>query len=134
MNAPFRWTFPGIAGIATLVALLVGANPDIAIAAATVAVASGGLALWDSVRSRTPASGTPRTGYSLPVDMSELWFHTGATSQEAIVLLLDRIDRAVAHPEMPARDRDETARLSRLPRDQFLSYVESRLSELEAAS
>lgn len=135
MNAPFRWAFPTVAVAATLVALIADPNETIVIPAATIAVAAAGLALWDSVRPRTAAPGAVSTvPEPLSVSASDQWFRAGVVGQEAIVLLLDRIDRALLRPDLPSRELAELIQLRSLPREQFLKYLESRLAELEANS
>jgi len=135
MKAPFRWEFAGIAALAILVAVLAGPNEAVAIPAATVAVAAAGLALWDSVRTRSPEpSLAAPVEEAVPGEGTDAWFGEGVMGQEAIVLLLDRIDRALVHPTLPTRDFRELAQLSGLPREEFLGYMESRLAELEAGS
>ncbi|MFY9716923.1 MAG: hypothetical protein WAK40_03185 [Thermoplasmata archaeon] len=135
MNAPFRWTYPIIALFATVAAVLLNDTPGVAIPAATIAVAAGAMTLWDSVRSPTADAGdaAERDRVAAPVG-SEVWFEGGELGQEAIVLLLDRIDRALLHPSLPNRSTDDLARMRTLPREQFLGYLESRMAELEAVS
>jgi hypothetical protein len=135
MNAPFRWTFPIIALFATVAAVLLNNNAAVAIPSATIAVAAGAMTLWDSVRDRSPepGDGPEETRAVAPVG-NEVWFEGGEMGQEAIVLLLDRIDRALLHPTLPNRSTGDLAHLRTLPREQFLGYLESRMAELEAAS
>lgn len=132
MKAPFRWAFPIVAGVATLVALAADTNASVAVPAATVAVAAAALALWDSVRPRAPAV---RPAEAPPERLlaggSEQWFRAGTMGQEAIILLLDRIERALVNPALPNRQGLELAELRGLPREAFLRYLESRLKELE---
>jgi len=135
MRAPFRWTFPIIALLATVAAVVLNDDAAAAIPAATIAVAAGAMTLWDSVR---PSSEEPGLAAGAPEAVApagnEVWFEGGEMGQEAIVLLLDRVDRALLHPALPNRSAAELTRLRRLPRDQFLGYIESRMSELEASS
>ncbi|HTP53840.1 MAG TPA: hypothetical protein VML94_02610 [Thermoplasmata archaeon] len=135
MNAPFRWTFPIIALLATIAAVVLNDEPIVAIPAATIAVAAGAMTLWDSVRPPAPQPGAELEGSlaAAPVG-NEVWFEGGEMGQEAIVLLLDRIDRALLHPALPNRSSGELTQLRTLPRDQFLGYLESRMAELEAVS
>jgi hypothetical protein len=135
MKAPFRWTFPAIAVAALLVAIVVGSNEAVAIPAATLAVAAAALTLWDSVRNRAPGPSVAASAEpSVPVGGSDVWFHEGTMGQESIVLMLDRIDRALFHPGLPVRGSVELARLTGLSRERFLEYVAARLTELEAGS
>ncbi|MGB6501789.1 MAG: hypothetical protein WBG19_10435 [Thermoplasmata archaeon] len=135
MKVPFRWGFPVVAALATLVALAADTNQSIAIPAATCAVFAAALALWDAVRAREPIpTPAPAADLSASGGGSESWFHGGTMGQEAIVLLLDRIDRALAHPSLPARSARELTILRTLPRDEFLRYIESRIAQLEALS
>jgi len=135
MSAPFRWGFPALAVLATAAAFLAGTNEAVAIPAATIAVVAASLALWDAVRTRPPEpSLLPPEEAAAPVEGPEAWFEAGPMGQESVILLLDRIDRSLLHPTLPTRDVRELARLSTLPREQFLGYVESRLAEIEAAT
>jgi hypothetical protein len=133
MKAPFRFAFPAIAGLATLVAIAADTNQSIAIPAATCAVAAAALALWDSVRTPAPApTAAPAPDVAAVGGGSEAWFLGGTMGQEAIVLLLDRIDRALAHPSLPVRTARELSILRGLSRADFLRYIESRIAQLEA--
>ncbi len=135
MTTPFRWTFPVLAIAATFVAIQAGSNEFISVPFATIAVAAAGLALWDSVRA--PPTEMVYPSYiedGTPVGSSDVWFRSGTMSQESIVILLDRIDRALVRPTLPTRTPRELEQLSTLPWERFLEYVESRLSQLEADS
>jgi len=135
MKAPFRWVLPAIAITATIEAVLAGTNDAIAIPAAVFAVAVAGFVLWDSVRDRLEDSLPSGPSHeAVPIGGSDVWFQEGPMSQESIVLLLDRVDRALAHPALPIRPSVEMERLGRLPWESFLDYVESRLLEIEAGS
>ncbi len=134
MNVPFRWTFVIVALLATVGAIVVTADFPLAVGFAAVAVLAAGLALWDSLRTPeievapTPAAAAP------PEGGSEVWFASGEMGQEAIILLLDRVDRALVHPALPSRETAELEEISALSREEFLEYVEYRLAELEAAA
>jgi len=132
MKAPFPWAFPVVAGLATLVAIAAYTNNSVALPAAVVAVAAAAIALWDGVRSRAPpVTATPAPDLAAAGGGSDAWFRAGTMGQEAIVLLLDRIDRALAHPSLPVRTARELAILRSLPREDFLRYLESRIAQLE---
>jgi hypothetical protein len=64
--------------------------------------------------------------------MSDDWFDQGPIGQEAIVLMLDRIERALLHPDLASREPAELAQIRELSEDDFLDYVAARLDELEA--
>ncbi|MGP8073961.1 MAG: hypothetical protein ACLQD9_05020 [Thermoplasmata archaeon] len=135
MTNPFRWTFPILAIGATFVAIQAGSNEFVSVPLATIAVAAAGLALWDSVRSPPPEMLYPSyVEDGTPVGSSDVWFRSGTMSQESIVILLDRIDRALVRPSLPTRTPRELEQLSNLPWERFLEYVESRLAQLEANS
>ncbi|MGP8077255.1 MAG: hypothetical protein ACLQD8_05285 [Thermoplasmata archaeon] len=135
MKAPFRWTFPAVAAVATLIAVGTASQPAIAIPAATCAVAAAGVALWDAVRLRGPAPSAPvAAAPPEPTGGSESWLRGGELGQEAVVLLLDRIDRALYHPDLPVRTAHELAGLRGLSREEFLGYVDRRMTELEGTS
>ena len=133
MKLPFGWALPAVAVGATIVALAADSNRSIAVPAGTVAVAAAGLALWLAVR-RWGRRELAAANETTVVESTADWFDEGVMGQEAIVLMLDRIERQLLHPDLPSRSNDEFTRLRMLPAEEFLDYVEQRLGELEAGS
>jgi hypothetical protein len=134
MTSPIRWALPAIAVTATFVAVLGGPNESVSVPAATVAVGTAGLALWDLVRDRLPEG--PPAEFEDPGSAratTENWFRPGSMNQASIILLLDRVDRTLVNPRLPTRSASEVEQISRLPWPQFLDYVEARLADIEAS-
>jgi len=133
MKLPFGWALPALAVGATIVALAAGPNRSLAVPAAAVAVAAAGLALWLAAR-RWGHRETVSANEMAVVDSTADWFDEGVMGQEAIVLMLDRIERQLTHPELPSRSTEEFDRIRMLPPEEFLDYVEHRLNELESGA
>ena len=131
MRSPVGWVSPAVAIAATIVAIGAGSNDSIAIPAAAVAIAAAGFALWRTVRLHGPAVSPLGAPEAEVADLSDDWFDEGSMGHEAIVLMLDRIERALWHPELPTRGSLELAQLRDLPQDEFLDYVQQRLDGLE---
>lgn len=137
MNSPIGWGLPIVAGVATAVALAAESNDAIALPAALAAVATAGLALvrvTQQTSSPDDARTLPNLPESIAPEMSDEWFDQGPLGHEAIVLMLDRIDRSLLHPDLPTREAAELTELRTLPEEDFLEYVAARLDELEGAS
>jgi len=136
MRSPVGWALPVAAGIATAVALAAGSNGAIALPAAAVAVGLAGLAIVRAAQGpldrASDAAGAASPSDSIAPEMSDDWFDQGPIGQEAIVLMLDRIERALLHPDLPSREPLELAEIRELPEEEFLSYVAARLDALEA--
>lgn len=133
MRLPFGWALPAIAGAATVVGIAADSNRTLAIPAGAVAVAAAGAALWIAVRrwgTRTVRAPTETTVVETTAD----WFDEGIMGQEAIVLMLDRIERQLIRPDLPSRSTEEIGRLRLLPPQEFFDYVDRRLTELEGGS
>jgi hypothetical protein len=137
MNSPVGWILPVLAGVATAVALAAGSNTEVALPAAAAAVGTAGLALARAAqRPEGPfaSAKAPSPPDQVAPEMSDEWFDQGPIGQEAIVLMLDHIDRALLHPDLPNRGAVELAQLRGMEEEEFLDYVAHRLDELEAAS
>jgi hypothetical protein len=134
MNSPFGWTLPVLAMAATAVALLSGSNGVIAIPAATASVAAAGLALWLALRRPGATRSLPGAPTISVAEGTGNGFEPEGMDTEAIVLSLDRIERALWHPDLPIRDMAELGHLRSLPENEFLDYVQRRLDELEAGT
>lgn len=119
------------ASIATLVAIAERANLEAAAIAATVAVLVAAFGLWQTLPTTEPtvaATAHPRPGAIVGV---RSWFDGGRYGRVEIVGLLDRLERAAGHSDLPFRSSDEAARIARLPTEQFRRYVDGRLGEIE---
>lgn len=131
MTEALRWVFLGLAAVAVLIGIWAGPNYTVAVPAALVAIALGGLAFWDS----SQTGGEPVSASTVPFESSPVgvrsWFTEGSLGREEIVLLLDRLDRHGPHPSLPARPPLELRRLVELPAREFRRYVGHRLDQLE---
>lgn len=131
MTDALRWVFLALAAVAAGVGIWAGPNYGVAVPAALVAVALGGLAFWDSSRNEgRPVSGPAPAYDGSPVGVRS-WFVEGSLGREEIVLLLDRLDREGPHPELPARPPADLRRLVELPAGSFREYVRGRLDQLD---
>ncbi len=133
MTRPFHWAFVAIAVLATFLSLVGRDDLAVAVPMAGVAVVASGLALWDALRGAPPAT---RMRATAPRELSlgsRVLFREGRAGREAIILLLDRLDRLGAHPELPIRSASELRRILRLPAVEFRGHLAARLNELETA-
>ncbi len=133
MNRPFQGVFVAFAVLAIFLSLVGRADLAVAVPMAGAAVAASGLALWDALRGAPPAT---RIRAVAPPEVSlgsRVLFREGRAGREALVLLLDRLDRLGAHPDLPIRSASDLGRLLRLPPDEFRDHLAARLNELETA-
>lgn len=131
MKAPFGVLFPALALGLALVAIAVGANYAVAVPAGAAAVVFAGLTLWDAVRRSDPSGRRAAArGHPPPVG-ARGWFLHGGVGREELVLLVDRLDRAGDHPDLPVRTPAEVERILRLSDREFRAYVNARLDAIE---
>lgn len=129
-----RWYLVALALVATGLAVWAGTNLAAAVPAAVLALTAAALLFaeaWTSSGRPTAAAGG-RRGRSR--DTLRAAFRSGRMGREAVVDLLDRLERAGPHPELPTRPVEELNALGRLTPAEFRHYVARRLDELEAAA
>lgn len=134
MNGRVGWFLPGVAILATAVAIWAGPNLSLAIPAAGVAVLSAALLFviaWqdsEALARRSGAGTSPRPElFRLRISI-----RSGPLGREDIIATLDRIERAGPTPDLPSRTADELRQLTRVPPGEFRAYVRTRLEFLEA--
>jgi hypothetical protein len=129
---PFGALLPAIAIVATGVAIWAGRNAAIAVPAGAFAVAAAGLLFAEAWTGRT------RPGGSVIGDREEgggairKAFRSGRLGRKRIVETVERLERAVPHPETARRTREEVDRLVALSPAEFREYLRAQLDELEA--
>jgi hypothetical protein len=135
MNGPIGGFLAGVAVFATVIAVWADDNFSLAIPAAIVAVVSAGLLFVDAFLERAPVN-RPLEGHPAARDPGWLRtaFRSGHLGREAIADLLDRLERAGPHPDLPGRRAEETKRLGRMHPDEFREYLRQRLDDLESRS
>lgn len=136
MRLPFGWLLVALAAVATALALWAGSNLALAVPAGVVAVAAAAFLFGEAwlrhgTRRAVPATPLPAADSASALRTN---FRSGPLGREAIVVLLDRLEREGLHPELPARRPAEFARFARLSPAEFRRYVRDRLDELEAGS
>lgn len=134
MNSPVGWWVPGVAVVATILAIAAGRNLAVAIPAASVAVAAAAIVLASAPFGRGPlrASAPPAPVRSEP-DRLRFAFRSGELGRADLVALLDRLEREGPRPDLPTRSVAELEEIVRLPAREFDGYVLQRVEELEAA-
>jgi hypothetical protein len=135
MNLPFGWFLPAVAVVATGIAVWADDNFSLAIPAAVVALLAAGVLLASAFPGRGRVARTPE-GRDVTRDAGPVRtaFRSGRLGREAIVDLLDRLERAGPNPDLPGRLAEETRVLVRLPSVEFRDYVRQRLDDLESRS
>ena len=133
MKAPFGPLFPTLAVAA--IALAVWAGPDYvaAIPLTTLAVAAAGATIFDAVQRRgglSPLPPVPRD--DRVVGIRDL-IRAGVPARPEILAVLDRIDRAGDHPDLPRRTQNELLLFVGMTHEEFLGYVRTRLDALEGS-
>jgi hypothetical protein len=132
MSSPVHWPLLVVAAAAAFVGISAGPNDSVAVPAALVAIAAAGAAFWEASRSGgRPAVPRPAPAAGVPFGV-RAWFSGGSLGRESIVLLLDSLDRAGSHPELPSRPLTEVRRLARLSPRAFREFVERRLDTIES--
>lgn len=133
MNAPFSWLFPALAAVASGVAIGAGRDLSLAVPAAVVAVAAGALTVVEALaRRRAPARPPPAVPANPRATVQEA-FRGGGYGRELLVDLVDRIERAGPHPELPGRSIEATRALVALSPDEFRRYLRDRVNALEGS-
>ncbi len=133
MNAPFSWMFPTIAAVASGLAIGAGRDLTLAVPAAVVAVAAGGLTVVEALARRRAPSHPPPAVPANPRATLQQAFRGGAYGRELLVDLVDRIERAGPHPELPGRSIEATRALAALSPDEFRRYLRDRVDQLEGS-
>jgi len=131
MRAPFTLLFPVLAGLGAIVAIVAGSDYAVAVPFAVGAVAAAALSLVEAVRGTGWAEAPSPRRWDDRAAGVRAWFHRGRLGREEILQLVDRLDRAGDHPELPVRRSEEVARLVRLPDAQWRAYVNARLDAIE---
>jgi len=135
MNPPFGWLLPAVAVVATAFAIWAGDNLSLAAPAAVVALLAAGLLFVEGVLGLGRGA-RPLEGGALGKDAGTVRtaFRSGRLGREAILDLLDRLERVGPSPELSVRRTEETNRIVRMPSDEFQNYLRQRLDDLESRS
>jgi hypothetical protein len=131
VRAPFAWWWPALAAVFAAIAIARSNNYAVAVPAAAGAVIAAAFAVGDAVR----RTAFPRTAPSQfrPVPRSGVrdWLAAGELGREDLVLLLDRLERKVLRPDLPARTPMEIGAIVNLGPSEFDRYVADRIQALE---
>jgi len=127
------WVWAIVAGVATLVAILLQNAPAVEVFLAACAVAAAGLTIARSLGPRAPRVAVQRrVDFGLPVSVRDA-FRSGSLGREDLVILLDRLERVGLRPNLPIRSSEEVQAIVGASEPEFLRYLEGRLTELEGA-
>lgn len=133
MNPPSDWPLVVVAGAAAAVAIVGGNYLPVALPAGVVALALAGLLFVGAGARRSRREGAALVLPS-PTAMSTLRaaLRAGRSGRTSIVGEIDRIERRVARPELPARPPETDLALQRMSPSEFRAYLRERLDALEA--
>ena len=131
MRAPFGWWWVVLAALFASLAIVASDSYAVAVPAAAAAVLAATLAVADTVRRTAAARAPPARFRPVPRSGVRDWLAAGELGREDVVLLLDRLERKVARPDLPARTPMEIGALVDLDLPEFLRYVTERLDALE---
>lgn len=132
MRGPLDWGLVVIAAGATAFTVWAGANFALAIPGAAVAVTAAGLlfaevALRPSAARAAPPAWTRRG----EPELLRSAFVSGRLGREKLVEVLDQLERAGPHPDLPSRRFEQLREIVSLPPDEFRRYLRSRIDSLE---
>lgn len=134
MNRPFGWLFPALAGGLAIVAIVTGLNYAASIPAGLGAIAAAGATVAEAATNS--ARHRPASPVRPPPEVvgARAWLQLGRDGREEIVRMVDRLDRAGDHPDLPLRPSPEVDRLTRLPDPEFRQWVTGRLDAIEGTA
>ena len=134
MKRPFGWLLPVLAVIATGLAIWADPTSSLALAMAMAAVAAAGLVFveiglraWLADR---PISPSARHEVPFSADL-RFSFRSGRLGREAILALVDQLERLGGNPALPARALHEVEQFVELEPSEFRAELSRRLDELE---
>jgi hypothetical protein len=131
VRAPFAWWWLVLAALFSAVALWQSSNYAVAVPAAAAAVLVAAFAVGDAVRRTSSSRAVPYRLPPFPRSGIRHWLAAGELGREDIILLLDRLERKVLRPDLPARTPMEIGALVALRPSEFHRYVADRLQALE---
>lgn len=134
MTAPFAWWWPTLAAAFTVVAVVTYRNYAVAVPAAALAVLAAAVAVADAVRRTSTSRPAPPRARPIPPSGVRDWLLAGELGREDIVLLLDRLERRLVHPDLPAQTPQQIATIAATRPADFRRYVAARLAELEGTA
>jgi hypothetical protein len=131
VRAPFAWWWLALAALFSAFALWAASNYAVAVPAAAAAVLVAALALGDAVRRTSSPRAVPPRVQPVPTSGVRRWLAAGELGREDLILLLDRLERKVLRPDLPARTPTEIGALVTLAPQEFYRYVADRIQALE---
>jgi hypothetical protein len=135
MNSPFGWLLPALAVVATGIAIWADDNFTLAVPAAVAAVLAAALLFVEAVLARSRSTRPSEWGTTeTEAGTMRAAFRSGRLGREAVVDLLDRLERDGPNPNLPARRIEETRELVRMSSRDFRNYLRQRLESLESRS
>jgi hypothetical protein len=135
MRSPIGWVLPGVALLATVLAVVAGPNDALALPAAAAAIVLAGFVFLGAGTDRSgPALTEPTAPRPSESERLRGALRSGTLGREYVLDTIDQVERAGPTPDLPARSLRETQRLLDLAPDQFLEYVRGRVRDLEARS
>jgi hypothetical protein len=132
MNLPGDWPLLAGAGVAAAVAVVGGDYLPVSLPAGAAAVALAALLFLApaGTMARDPPAG-PRLGAPTTTSTVRAAFRAGRAGRATIVAELDRVERRVANPNLPARSIEEDATIRAMDPAAFRAYVAERLRGIE---
>ena len=131
MRAPFAWWWLALAAVFSAVAITASVNYAVAVPAAAAAVLVAAFAVGDAVRRTSSSRAVPSRIQPVPRSGVRNWLAAGELGREDIILMLDRLERKVLRPDLPARTPMEMGALVTLRPSRFYRYVADRIQALE---
>ncbi len=132
MNLPGDWPLLVAAGAAAAVAIVAGDFLPLSLPAGAAAVLLATLLFLQpaggAVREPDPR---PTSAPPTPTSSVRAAFRAGRAGRGSIVAELDRMERRVGDPDLPARSLEEEERIRRMGSGDFRDYVAGRLGALE---
>jgi hypothetical protein len=130
VNAPIAWWGLALAATFTILSVLTSANYAVAVPTAAAAVIVASLTVGDAIV-RTSARGTAAEVRPVLRSGVREWIAAGELGHEDLLLLLDRLERKILDPTLPARTPQAVGEIVTLTPQAFQEYVAERLEALE---
>jgi hypothetical protein len=127
------WGWAVVAAVATVLAILLRDEPAGELFFAALAVVAAGVTIARSLGPRAPRAPVPPKPVRVVPVRVRIALRSGSLGREDLVFLLDRIERVGVRPNLPIRRSEEVQAIVRASEEDFLRYLETRVTELEGA-